>query len=150
VVVWSHSRSRRLLRVPLSEYLEAVAVAGYSEPRALRTCEESLERVGLQSKGELRDHCWELLGWASPYGIPDDAEENAWDAAALCNLGMTTRSFAVSANVAAELRRGRLEKMREQTGAFLELLDTEGGTSLRVVGADDEVVAVHTALDAGH
>ena len=88
VVVWSHSRSRRLLRVPLSEYLEAVAVAGYSEPRALRTCEESLERVGLQSKGELRDHCWELLGWASPYGIPDDAEENAWDAAALCNLGL--------------------------------------------------------------
>ncbi|CAK9066872.1 unnamed protein product [Durusdinium trenchii] len=74
VVVWSHaSRARKMHCLSLERYLRAIEAAGYEAPTVSSSSSaESLAAVSLESGGELKDHLWSSMGWASPYALEEE------------------------------------------------------------------------------
>ena len=152
-VVWSHS-SRRLLRLPLRTYQDAVAAVGWVEPHAQATGTESLARVGLESEGELKDILWTQLGWLSPYhaGIGELGNEG-YDDVSLEILELERRLFPLSPRLSRALADGALEALRRETGAFLsiQLSNVEGAAAhpaLQACTTSEDLDMIAARLDA--
>eukprot|EP00928_Gymnodinium_smaydae_P038361 TRINITY_DN26481_c0_g1_i1.p1 TRINITY_DN26481_c0_g1~~TRINITY_DN26481_c0_g1_i1.p1 ORF type:complete len:381 (-),score=60.71 TRINITY_DN26481_c0_g1_i1:2-1144(-) len=163
-VIWSHSaKGRQLLRVPLHVYSSAASEAGYVAPEAASNAALSLARVGLESKGELRELLAESLGWASPY-MTEFAGQHEEDPVALEMLGLTSRKLPFPEPLCSSPETWA-EKLRSRTGLFVYLIasttavDTGEGAKeetsvvgakasymLQVVGTEDEVSAVDDVL----
>ncbi|CAJ1382457.1 unnamed protein product [Effrenium voratum] len=125
-VVWSHSsRSRRLLRLPLAEYLAAAGAAGYEAPTLpAEDAERSLSAVGLDCCGDLRARLWETLGWASPWPLEQE------DAMEMLGLEVRTWRLRGAPNLA----------VLEASGCHLEVLGDP--PLLRAVGGAAELAAL--------
>eukprot|EP00929_Paragymnodinium_shiwhaense_P055293 TRINITY_DN27710_c0_g1_i1.p1 TRINITY_DN27710_c0_g1~~TRINITY_DN27710_c0_g1_i1.p1 ORF type:complete len:356 (+),score=44.34 TRINITY_DN27710_c0_g1_i1:58-1125(+) len=153
VVVWGHSsRGRVNLRRPLSVYTAAVKSLQYEQPHAGPTSEDSLQRVGLPSPGELKDLLWELYGWASPY-MQVCADE---DPATLELLGLEVKRLQASARIGQLLVRGGkaaellVSLLQAHSGAQVtpEVLPGEScAAQIKGVGAAEELEALEACLE---
>eukprot|EP00927_Polykrikos_kofoidii_P050167 TRINITY_DN44091_c0_g1_i1.p1 TRINITY_DN44091_c0_g1~~TRINITY_DN44091_c0_g1_i1.p1 ORF type:complete len:343 (-),score=47.36 TRINITY_DN44091_c0_g1_i1:120-1148(-) len=158
VIVWGHSaRGRTLFCAPLAAYVEAVASAGYVQPTSRNTYQESLASVGLDCKGELKEHQWRLYGWASPY-VADVADDDPCslemlgleshclllDLKLLCVSGVASENLVRAAEMADLQLVARL--LKEQTGAFVNLEGRFGQDNTvrpcKVVGTPEEIASV--------
>merc|ERR1712187_369309 len=107
------------------------------------TSEESLERVGLQCPGELREELWSSFGWGSPWAMQCGGEDKP-DEGVLEMLGLLSHQFRVAH---PGLPYDYLQQLRAVTGAFLEQEKAEDGDAkLRVIGAPEELERVRSAL----
>merc|ERR1719215_1577235 len=123
-VVWGHSaRGRVLHKVPLAEYCAAAEAVGYATPVAAATSAGSLEAFALTCPGELREHLWASLGWASPY-LLECAGQEAEDPQVLEMLELESRHLKVPTEALSAVKSvsALLELLHERSGAFLEPL----------------------------
>ena len=154
-VVWSHS-CRRLLRVPLGVYNEAVAASGYREPHAQPSFAESLAQVGLQSAGDLRERLWALHGWQSPYYVELGGTVGGVDDVSLEILQLECRHCPLTPSLSYALvnRDGDdwMAGLSRDTGVFLsvEPATTVSGEPsklrLRAVGSPEDLDAISERL----
>jgi hypothetical protein len=142
-VVWGHtSCGRTCFRAPLDRYNQAVLRLGYNAPMACPTAAESLSIFALDCHGELRDHLWANLGWASP--CPLEWSSGDVDPEALSMLDLETRQWDVVADALPELHAGGLDNLRSCSGAFVSI-DTQG-PRIRAVGSADELECLEKAV----
>ena len=153
-VIWSHS-CRRLLRLSVGAYEEAVAAAGYLEPRAQATGSESLAHVGLPCEGDLRELLWKRLGWQSPYHAQiGGVGEHGFDEVSLEILQLECRYLPLSPRLSSELADGGLEALRRDAGGVFLAVEVGGGggggaaalPKLRACGSSEELDLVQAAL----
>jgi len=155
-VVWGHS-SRQLLRASLQVYCDAVVGAGYVPLEAAPTAQKGLEMLGLRCQGELREHLWQSLGWASPY-LQECAGHDREDPQVLELLDLQTRHLQMpSSAVGYSSCDGAMGWLRSRSSCFFELeicseasrggIDAEANiVRFRAVGDAEELDALENIL----